>query len=196
MPKSFDNQIVAAETSLSIEKFLLAQTQDAWGTSIGKINFASIPVVFADLGAVVEDTPSLKVTREKYQLRLGIPKALQYQVIIGISAEVTFKLYGKTNALVRDALGIATVITLTSATGTRIPLGGLALKTYSLLGVADFLDGTQVCHYFPQCSVKEEYTEEVRPNEANTIMLGFDAISYLSTIHNNERVVGERVYFV
>lgn len=192
MGKSYDNEIIETETSLAIERLFIAPSTVEWPAS-GKVDCNSPPSGFIDVGAVVEDTPSVKVTKEKFQLILGLPKALQYEQIIGVTGEFAATVYAKSNDIVAQALGVDKVEI--STIGDRVPLGGTKLKKYALLGVADFVDGTQVVHFFPKVSAKPEFTEELRPDDAGKVMMGFDAYSHISTIHGGERVVGERLYF-
>lgn len=192
MGKSYDNTIVVSEVSLAIERVLIAPYPATW--TPGKVDIGSPPTNFVDLGAVVEDTPSLKVTREKYQLSLGIPKALQYEAVIGVTGEFAVQVLAKSNDVVAKALGVD-IVTITTI-GSRVAFGKTTIKKYAVMGVADFTDGTQVVHYFPECSVKADYTEEQRPDAAGKVTFGFDAYSHISTIHGNERVVGERFYFL
>jgi hypothetical protein len=191
--KSYDNAIIEAEVSLAIERLLIGPSTATWDPSTGKINISSPPAGFVDLGAVVEDSPTLTVTREKYQLKLGLPKALQYEAIIGVDGEMTCTIYGKSNDVAKYATG--TSIVSIGTQGTRIAYGKTTLSKFALLGVADFTDGTQVVHYFKEVSLKPEYTENIRPDEVGKLNVGFDAYSHISTIHGSERIVGERVYF-
>lgn len=189
MGKTYDNEIVTEEVSLSIERVLIAPSTQTWTPA--RIDMDALPSGFSDLGATVEDSPTLTVTREKYQLKLGLPKSLQYEQIIGLDGEFGCVIYGKSNDLVAQALGVDVV---TMAGGTRIAFGKTTIKKYHILGVADFVDGTQVVHDFPEVSVKGEYTENIRP-EAPQLAFGFDCYSFLSTIHGGERIIGERFYF-
>lgn len=190
MGKSYDNTIVEEEVSLAIEGLLLAPEDTAWTPA--KIDIGSPPTGFVNLGAVVEDSPTITVTKEKYQLILGLPKALQFEAIIGVAGEASWQVYAKSNDIARRALGVDIV---TISGGTRVPLGTTQLNKYSILGVADLVDGTQIVHSFPEVSAKAEFTEEVRPDDACKLTLGFDAYSYISTIHGDDRIVGERFYF-
>lgn len=193
MGKTYDNEVIEAETSLGIERILVADHPGNWDPSTGKIDHGSPPAGFTDLGAVVEDTPAVTITREKFQLKLGLPKALQYEQIIGVDGSIVATVYAKTNDVVEKALGVSKVSI--STIGDRVPFGGTTVKKYSIIGMADFVDGSQVVHHFPEVSVKPEFVENVRPDDAGKVAVGFDAYSFISTIHNNERVVGERVYF-
>lgn len=193
MGKSYDNEIIEAETSLAIERIFIADYPTAWDPATGKIDCGNPPVDFVDMGAVVEDTPSVTVTKEKFQLKLGLPKATQYEQIIGIEGSLVMSVYAKSNDVVEKALGVDKVGI--STIGSRVPFGGTTIKKLALLGVADFVDGTQVVHYFPKASTKPEFAENLRPDDAGKVALGFDAYGYISTIHGSERIVAERVYF-
>ncbi len=194
MAKSYDNEIVEAEVSLAIERVLIGPYTATWNPSAGKIDIGTPPNGFVDLGAVVEDSPTLTITREKYQLELGLPRALQYEAIIGVKGEMTLSVYGKSNAIARYAAG-TDVVTI-GTFGTRVAYGKTTINKFAILGVADFVDGTQVVHYFKELSVKPEYTEAIKPDQVGIMALGFDAYSHISTIHGSERIVGERIYFV
>lgn len=192
MGKSYDNEIIEAETSLAIERVFVADYPTAWDL-VEKVDCGSPPAGFVDLGAVVEDTPSVSVVKEKYQLKLGLPKAIQYEQVIGIDGSLTLSVYAKSNDVVEKALGTDKVAI--STLGSRVPFGGTTIKKHALLGVADFVDGTQVVHYFPEVSTKPEFTENLRPDGAGVVSLGFDAYGFISTIHGGERIVAERMYF-
>lgn len=197
MGKSYDNVIVAEETSLSIETLLIAPTSpgniNIYDPTTGRVNISSPPAGFTLIGAVKEDTPNLMIKREKYQLKLGLPKSLQYEAIIGLDGEFKVEVYCKTNDSMKLAMGVD--ITSISTLGTRLPFGRTTIKHYALIGVADFVDGSQVVHYFPHASVKPEVTEAIKSNDAHMINFGYDMYSYISTIHGSERIVGERFYF-
>ena len=193
MGKSYDNEIIESEVSLAIERVLIGPYTATWDPSTGKIDISSPPEDFVDLGAVVEDTPTLSITKTKFQLELGLPKALQYEAIMGIKGEMSLTVYGKSNAIAQYAAGTDAVTIGTF--GNRVPYGRTTLSKFAVLGVADFVDGTQVVHYFPTVSMKPEYVEAIKPDQVGMLALGFDAYSHISTVHGNERIVGERVYF-
>lgn len=194
MGKSYDNAITESEVSLAIERILIGPYTATWDPSLGKINISSPPSGFADLGAVVEDSPTLSITKTKYQLELGLPKALQYEAIIGVKGELAISVYGKSNAIAQYCSG-TDIVTL-GTFGTRMAYGRTTIKKFAVLGVADFVDGTQVVHKFQEMSIKPEYQEAIKPDQVGILSLGFDAYSQISTIHGNERIVGERIYFV
>ncbi len=193
MAKSYDNQITEAEVSLAIERILIGPSSATWDPSTGRIDIGSPPANFVDLGAVVEDSPTLTITKSKFQLELGIPKALQYEAMMGVKGEMSLSIYGKSNDIAK--YGAGTDIVSMGTFGTRIAYGKTTLKKFAILGVADFIDGTQVVHYFHEMSLKPDYVEAIKPDQVGMLALGFDAYSHISTIHGGERIVGERVYF-
>jgi hypothetical protein len=193
MAKSYDNVIIEAEVSLAIERLLIGPSSATWDPSGGRIDISSPPSDFVDLGAVVEDTPALTVNRTKFQLELGIPKALQYEAIMGVKGEMSISVYGKSNDIAK--FGTGTDIVSMGTFGTRIAYGKTTLTKFALIGVADFTDGTQVVHYFPSVSLKPDFAEAIKPDQVGIIAVGFDAYSHISTVHNNERIVGERIYY-
>lgn len=197
MAKTYDNEIVEEEVSLAIERLLVATSANTYDPETdGKIDIATPPTGFVDVGAVVEDTPVLTVTREKYQLRLGIPRALQYEQIIGVDGQFVCTVWAKSNDIVAKALGVDIVACTIATNVTRVPFGRTTINKYAIIGIADFVDGTQVVHYFNEVSVKPEYSENIRPDEAGRVVMGYDCYSHISTIHGDERIVGERFYFV
>jgi hypothetical protein len=101
--KSFVNQIQPMETSIAIERLLIAYAPQTW--TPGRVDFGSIPTGFFDLGAVVEDTPSFKVTREIFQLKTGIPSVLQYQAVTGLEGTFEVSLHSNSWRKAQVAMG-------------------------------------------------------------------------------------------
>ena len=102
--KAFANPISEAEVSIAIERLLIANYPTAW--TPGRISdLASPPSGFYDLGAVVEDTPSLKVTKDIFQLKTGIPAVVQYQAVTGLDAEFSVSLHSNSWRKAQVALG-------------------------------------------------------------------------------------------
>lgn len=87
--------------------------------------------------------------------------------------------------------------------GTRLAFGTSVLKRYRLIGVADFLDGSQLVHDFPKVSAFGEWVEEVRASQTGRIPISFDAFGTTSTDFNHdstgtttsELIVGSRYIF-
>lgn len=196
MAKTYDNTIVSSEVSLGIEQLFIALYTSGSAWTPAKIDIQTLAAggYFASAGAVVEDTPTLTVTKEKYQLSLGLPKALQYEAVIGVQGSFAISVWAKSNTVAALAAGVD-IQTIGVTGGTRMPFGRTTIRRYALLGITDFVDGSQVVHYFPDATVMSEMTEEIRPDEAAKIAFSYDMRSYISTIHGSERVIGERFYF-
>jgi len=159
---------------------------------------ASPPSGFMNLGAVVEDSPSIKISREVYQLVTGIPKVVQFQSVISMKAEIAFKLYTNSFFQAQFMLGnttsITTVTTIGSGTITTQYLGGASIANYALLGVADFTNGSQVVHEFPKVSPKGDWEESYKP-EAPQMQMNFEALGVATSIGAcMEQTVGKRHY--
>jgi hypothetical protein len=73
-----------------------------------------VPTGFEDLGAVVQDSPTLNVTREKFQLSLGIPAVLQKEFVIGL--EGTFEIALHTNSWRKAQFAFGNVSPISSTT--------------------------------------------------------------------------------
>lgn len=268
--QSFDNLINPIDVSIAIEKVLLAPYPTAW--TAGRVNLDSLPAGFYDLGAVVEDTPELKVTRKKFELDTGIPAVRQFEAVTGLAGSLSFSLHSDSWRKIQVAMGnysavssataistVASVVnnyTITLATTTaslsvgmqivlataaqgadlidgtetriasisssgliysfdsaplkapvanqtiwtypivRQALGTAKIAYYTVLGVADFLDGVQVIHYIPKCVPAEDWMEQIRPAQNPRIPVKFSCFGVPSTIYGSstELVVAERIY--
>lgn len=197
MGKTYAQQITTHEVSLTIENFLVA----AYGATFtpGRVDVSSPPSGFLYLGATVEDSPSIRISREKYSLSTGIPKVIQYEKIVGVSGEISFSLYTNSWWQAQFALGnvnsITTVTTVASGAIVTQYYGKGAIVNYHLLGVADFTNGVQVIHEFPKVSPSGDWEETFRPSDANTMPFAFTAIGYQTIIGScTELVLGMRHY--
>lgn len=61
--------------------------------------------------------------------------------------------------------------------------GSSQVKYYSLLGVAEFVDGSQVVHELQKVRPDDNYEEMYRPTENGKVPLSFKALSFISTIN-------------
>lgn len=84
--KSYVNSIIQEEVSMALQHLCIAP----YGTSYDKtrIDVSSPPAGFLHLGAVVNDSPAVQVTKQKYQLPLGIPDVVSYEVVMSIRGEI------------------------------------------------------------------------------------------------------------
>ncbi|GAF82357.1 unnamed protein product, partial [marine sediment metagenome] len=155
------------------------------------------PTGFTALGAVVEDSVSVTGEREKFQLMTGIPSVEQFAAVTSMTARVEFSLHAISNTAIKYALGINTPRDVDSA-GTGIAYGTTLLPYYTLIGLAHFLGGAQVIHYFEKCSPAGAWTEEIRGEENPRTPLAFDVAAYESTNYAGgtaEWVLFERFYW-
>lgn len=271
--KTYNNTLNEVEVSLGIERLLLADYPTTWTPA--RIDLSSLPSGFSDLGPVDEEGQDLKVSREKYELKTGLPKITQYQAIIGVTGTFSANLISNSWRKVQIAFGnysavssataVASISSVTSsgliftlsttpttplAAGTQIIIsaagaqdaidalevriasvtsngltysclttpyalktittghlvyvyqyvkqiiGGRSIRNYTLLGVADFIDGTQVIHHLKKCQVADDWNEKIAPSKAGMVPLSFNALGFTTTVGNcTETVVGERYYF-
>jgi len=197
MGKTYNQTIQSHELSMAIERFMIAAYPQAF--SAARVDIDSPPAGFVDLGAVVEDTPSVTITREVYELKTGIPKVTQLQVVTEMSAEVSFSCYSNTNFHAQFSLGndtsITTVTTIASGAVATEYYGKSTLQKFALLGVADFLNGSQVIHDFTKVAPSGDWTEEIRPSDAYAIPMTFSAMGVSTTINScTELILGKRHY--
>jgi hypothetical protein len=78
---------------------------------------------------------------------------------------------------------------------SRIPFGTKAMPFYTLLGVADFIDGVQVIHHCKKAAPAGEWTEQIRPDANVTVAVTWDLMGYTTQVYGgSELIVGERFY--
>ena len=278
---AYTNPINEMEVSIAIERLLIANYPNTtFLTSPGRIDVGSPPPSFFDLGAVVEDSPAFKVSREVFALETGIPKVTQYQAVTGLNGEFSVALHSSHWRKAQLALGnysyttsvttigsissvvnrtrvvltctgsaphtngatigrqivlnssgnqdnidaietwIASISTVASGSydvtfGTvpvrtptagqlmwkydlsRLLVGSSQIKTYVLLGVADFVDGTQIVHHFPKVQPMGEFNENIQPGQNQRTSLSWKAfgIPVTDPLGAQELAVAERFYF-
>ncbi|MCK9596422.1 hypothetical protein M0R19_04520 [Candidatus Pacearchaeota archaeon] len=100
---TYQNLIVEEEISLAVEQFFIAPEGTAY--TPGRVNASSPPSGFVALGAVVEESPTVNITRSLYQLSTGVPKTLQYQKVMEFGAAITATLFSFDPKKVQYALG-------------------------------------------------------------------------------------------
>jgi len=279
MGSTIINKVVGRETNIAIEQLLIAPENTVWDGL--RIDVDAPPAGFQSLGAVDEEASVISVTREKLELRTGIPRVLQFNAVTGLEGKISSVLLSNSNRKAVFAMGasdvlnvspnaiislvstaanaltasvitfsaaptadgklvvgdeviasttlgnwevssnVATVASLDATNPTtvfhlfpvfatvpleaefaarpissRLALGTSVLKKYHLLGVADWLDGSQLVHTFPKVSAFGEWTEEIRPSQTGRIPVSFDAFGVTTTSFNSgtsELIVGERV---
>lgn len=193
MAKTYLNEINTDEVSLGITKLFVAPADTSW--SVGRCNGTSPPASFYDLGAVVEDTPVLRVTREKFKLITGIPRVLQFQAILAMEGNFQAMLHSNNWAKFQYALGNTSPDTTNWATtpdssdyviqyyGTRL------LKEFVLLGVTDFIDGTQIVHHMPRATPSADIEEMYRPDQEGRVPINMELLSKATTVAGNSELV-------
>jgi len=203
---SYVNAIVDREVSIAIERFLIAPYPQTF--TAARVDLDSLPSGYIDLGPVVEDTPTVTVSREKYVLETGIPKVIQYEAIMGVSGTVEFSLWSNSFHKVQYALGnewytydsttqtaLTTLTTIASGQVFSQFIGTKDINYYALLGVADFLNGVQVVHEFGKVVPSEDWTETFRPDQAGQVPITFDCVGYQTTLGScTELILGKRHY--
>ncbi len=275
MASTFENNINEVEVSLAIERLLAAPFPQAWTPA--RIDLDSLPTGFVDLGAVVEDTPSLVATKTKFNLDVGIPAVRQFEAVVGLEGTFEISLHSNSWRKLQYAFGNVSPISSTTECSTvasvtdrntitfantsdveSLPVGAqftiasssnqfdktdaietrvssitddgltffldptpirtpaandvvgyyeyvqqfsgtIELPKYVLLGVADFIDGSQVVHHMFKASPGEEFTQEIRPTENYRIPLSFDLFGVSRTdipgITGGQLVLYRNVYF-
>lgn len=78
-------------------------------------------------------------------------------------------------------------------------VGTTKIREHVILGVTDFLDGSQVVHQFFKMTPGEEFTEEIRPSENARVPLTFDAFGVVRNdipgVSSSQLVLARRCYF-
>lgn len=194
MGKTYTNSVNANEVALGIEHFLIAHGASASWT-VGRLDIDSPPANFAWLGAVVEDSPSLKASRKKFTIDAGIPSVRQYECIIGLEASLEAKFHTNSWQKFRYMLGNYTYSSPSSGGVVRQAIGSSQILYYTLLGVADLIDGVQIIHHFPKVTPSADVMEEIKGNENIRMPLKFEAFGVITTLYGgSELIVAERIY--
>lgn len=116
--KTFENLINEVEVSLGITRLLVAPDGTSWEPTSGRIDLDAVPAGFEDLGAVVQDSPTLSVTREKFQLNLGIPAVLQKEFVVGLEGTFEISLHTNNWRKAQFAFGNVTPVSSTTELST------------------------------------------------------------------------------
>lgn len=83
---SYTNVVTPQEITLALEHFMIAPAGTA--LPVGRVDLDSPPPGFIRLGAVADDSPTISVTKQKYDLSTGIPSNLQYQAVVGMQGQL------------------------------------------------------------------------------------------------------------
>jgi len=283
--RTYENLIFSREVSLGIEHLLIAPYPTTFDPTCAIADIMDPPTGFRWLGAVVEDSANITVSREKFQLITGVPKILQYEAVMQVAGKLEIQLYSNSPRKIQYALGnldtynivycavssVSTVssvtnkyaITLSATTSTTTPwavgdyivtapassaitgatsliysqneaqissisgltfyfgtpgfpttptvgpncnaikisgaknaYGGGIVKTYTLIGVADFIDGVQVLHKFDKVAPGGEFAEAIKPSDVGKIPMAFDAYGMSNADWPQANLlVGQRYWF-
>lgn len=85
------NTIQPEEVSMALEHFLVAPAGTAWVPGL-RIDVSSPPAGFAHMGSVLDDSPSLSVSKDFFRLTTGIPSVLAYQAVTQLGGEFSIVL--------------------------------------------------------------------------------------------------------
>jgi hypothetical protein len=248
--KTYENLIMERETSLAIENVFIAPYGTSW-TATPIQDILAPPTGFTWLGAVVEDSPNMTVSREKFQLSTGIPKVLQYEAVTSVAGRFECMLYSNSPRKVQYALGnvdarnvftegtsfsqvgttpaatqyqvtldaspqvayavgdylaihsdSSTIVVsqneaqISSISGLSLPFGTNLIRTYTLLGVAEFVDNVQIVHKLTKVAAGAEFSEQFRPDDVGKIPLSFDCYGLSNADYGSSQlIVGERFWF-
>ncbi len=119
MGQTFLNQINEVEVSLGIQRLLVADFGITYDPlTDGRIDPANPPTGFADLGAVVEDSPSMSVTRSKFKLNAGLPAVQQFSAVIGMEGTFEVALHSNHWRKIQYAFGNVTPVSSTTLLAT------------------------------------------------------------------------------
>jgi hypothetical protein len=266
--KSYVNPVDLQATSIAIEKFLIGPYPTSWSPARVDLTPGSLPSGFRDLGAVVEDTPTIRVTKNKFTLNTGIPAVRQYEATIGLEGTLEFSLHAADWRKLQVALGNltaissatlmssilsvtnASVISVGTATTSPVTIGDQVVfstaadvdaidtaetvirsivtvgnsflslyvvpalpktpttswnlyryeevrqyygtatnREFTLLGVADFIDGWQIVHEFPRVQVGSDFERNIRPGENLRLPISFNLFAVNRTIRGNEELI-------
>lgn len=194
--KTYSNALTLHEVGLTIERFLVAAYPQTF--TAARVDMESLPTGFMDMGAVVEDTPVIRIGREKHQITTGIPRMVQYEEILGLTGAIEFSLitnsFWQAQFMLGNVSTITTVTTIASGSVSTQYYGRAQITNYALMGVADFTNGSQVIHEFPKVSPTGDFEESLRPDTPN-MPFAFEAIGLETVVDScTELVLGKRHY--
>lgn len=188
--KSYHNELTVSEISVGIERLLAAPYPTSW--SPARIDLSSLPSGFVDLGSVVEDSPTFQISKEMFELFTGVTQVMVYRSPTKVTGELSATLRTNHPTKVQYTIGR----TLTSTSPYRQVFGTRKLEEYTLLGVADLINGTQIVHYVPRAQPIGDWMEEIRSNRESQVPAKFVMMGVISTFGSClEYVLAERFYF-
>lgn len=131
---SFNNTIIKRNVSLAITQILAAPSTQTWTPTRVSISNTLMPTGFRHLGAVVEDQVALTISKEVYQLALGIPRVLQYSAVVGVSGRLEAQFHSFNLRTMGYALGnVDPVNTVRTIYQTSLASGAWGLSDYTTI---------------------------------------------------------------
>lgn len=119
MARTYVNAINEVEVSIAVQRLLVGEFSTAYDpASDGRVDPAAPPTGYYDLGAVVEDSPSLSVTRDKFRLNAGVPAVQQYSAVIGLNGTFEVSLHSNHWRKVQYAFGNVSAVSSTTLMST------------------------------------------------------------------------------
>jgi len=103
--KTYENIVFDRDISLAIEHLFVGPYPTTFDPTGPITDILIPPAGFTWMGAVVEDSPSVTVSRTKYQLKTGVPKGLQFECVMEIAGKFECALYTRSNRRIQYALG-------------------------------------------------------------------------------------------
>jgi hypothetical protein len=191
--KTYTNEIDVSEVSLGITHLLIAPKSTSW--TPGRINISTPPTSFVWTGAVVEDSPQLTVTREKFQLKTGIPRVTQYEQIMAVDGVFKCMLHSKDWDKWMFALGntVPDTTNWASTPGTANYViqyyGTRQQLEYVGIGVTDFIDGTQIVHHFHRMVAASEIEEAYKADQEGRVPLNYNLLAKKITLSGADELV-------
>jgi hypothetical protein len=125
--KTYENLIFEREVSIAIENLFVAPYPTTW-TATPVADILDPPSGFTWLGAVVEDSPSVTVSRDLFQLQTGVPRVLQYQAVTTVAGRFECQLYSNSPRKVQYALGNVDAHNVLSAPSSPVAISSVTDK--------------------------------------------------------------------
>lgn len=141
--RTYSNVINENEVSIAVEHLLIAPVGTSYSPTKLSYDVTAWPTGFRSLGAVVDDSVTLTITREKFQLMTGLPKVLQYEAVIGMSGRMQAVLHSFSPRKAQYALGnfdpVNTLINTSSGISSVTNHNVLSLSHTNQLAVGDMV---------------------------------------------------------
>lgn len=132
--KSFNNTVIDREISLAITNLLAAPSSVTWTPTRVSLGNTTLPAGFRKIGTVVEDQVNLTLSREIFQLSLGIPRVLRYSAVTGVSGRIEAQFHSISHRVLNYAMGNIDPINTVRTIYVTVPSsGGQGLSDHTTL---------------------------------------------------------------